>query len=188
MDGNTVYYTITVTDSSTQLVAAHLHFGPQGENGRYSCIGVGWPISEHRGMASAGPRLAKLNSSGALSLASCAHQTDLHGPPHADARVPLTLAFAHHVRTSRSHCAPLQFPTGGAGTRSMSPRGPTRRPTPQATGNGRRSFGDGAHRFADRASGRPGSSSVVRERRQEAIPTARHSRDEARPAPVVLQP
>jgi hypothetical protein len=32
-DGNTVYYTITVTDSSTQIMAAHLHFGPQGENG-----------------------------------------------------------------------------------------------------------------------------------------------------------
>jgi hypothetical protein len=33
MDGNTVYYTITVTDSSTQLSAAHLHFGPHAENG-----------------------------------------------------------------------------------------------------------------------------------------------------------
>ena len=32
-DGSTVYYTITVTDASTQLMAAHLHFGPQGENG-----------------------------------------------------------------------------------------------------------------------------------------------------------
>jgi hypothetical protein len=33
MDGSTVYYTITVTDSSTQLMAAHLHFGPAGEAG-----------------------------------------------------------------------------------------------------------------------------------------------------------
>jgi hypothetical protein len=33
MDGNTVYYTITVTDSSAQLVAAHLHFAPRGEAG-----------------------------------------------------------------------------------------------------------------------------------------------------------
>ena len=33
MDGNTVYYTITVTDSSAQLVAAHLHLAPRGEAG-----------------------------------------------------------------------------------------------------------------------------------------------------------
>jgi hypothetical protein len=32
-DGNTVYYTITLTDSSTQLTAAHLHLGPAGEAG-----------------------------------------------------------------------------------------------------------------------------------------------------------
>jgi CHRD domain len=32
-NGSTVYYTITITDASTQLMAAHLHFGPQGENG-----------------------------------------------------------------------------------------------------------------------------------------------------------
>src|SRR5918911_3823588 len=32
-DGNTVYYTITITDASTNLVAAHLHFGPPGEAG-----------------------------------------------------------------------------------------------------------------------------------------------------------
>ncbi|GAC1325114.1 MAG: CHRD domain-containing protein [Chloroflexota bacterium] len=33
MDGNTVYYTITVTDASTQLVAAHLHLGAPGTAG-----------------------------------------------------------------------------------------------------------------------------------------------------------
>jgi hypothetical protein len=33
MDGNTVYYTIAVTDASSQLMAAHLHFGPSGDNG-----------------------------------------------------------------------------------------------------------------------------------------------------------
>jgi len=33
MDGKTVYYTITVTDASAQLVAAHLHFAPHGEAG-----------------------------------------------------------------------------------------------------------------------------------------------------------
>ena len=33
MDGSTVYYTITVTDPSTQLVAAHLHLAPRGEAG-----------------------------------------------------------------------------------------------------------------------------------------------------------
>jgi hypothetical protein len=32
-DGQTVYYTITLTDASTQLVAAHLHFAPAGEAG-----------------------------------------------------------------------------------------------------------------------------------------------------------
>jgi hypothetical protein len=32
-DGNTVYYTITLTDSSSQLVAAHLHLAPRGEAG-----------------------------------------------------------------------------------------------------------------------------------------------------------
>jgi len=32
-DGNSVYYTITVTDSSAQLVAAHLHLAPRGEAG-----------------------------------------------------------------------------------------------------------------------------------------------------------
>ena len=33
MDGNTVYYTITVTDASTPLMAAHLHLAPRGEAG-----------------------------------------------------------------------------------------------------------------------------------------------------------
>ncbi len=33
MDANTVYYTITVTDASTQLMAGHLHFAPRGEAG-----------------------------------------------------------------------------------------------------------------------------------------------------------
>ena len=32
-DDKTVYYSITVTDASTTLVAAHLHFGPRGEAG-----------------------------------------------------------------------------------------------------------------------------------------------------------
>jgi len=32
-DGSTVYYTITVTDSSTPLVAAHLHLGARGVAG-----------------------------------------------------------------------------------------------------------------------------------------------------------
>ena len=32
-DGTTVYYSITVTDASTNLIAAHLHFGPPGEAG-----------------------------------------------------------------------------------------------------------------------------------------------------------
>jgi hypothetical protein len=32
-DGNTVYYTITVTDTSSQLVAAHLHWAPVGVAG-----------------------------------------------------------------------------------------------------------------------------------------------------------
>ena len=32
-DGNTVYYSITVTDASANLIAAHLHFGPRGEAG-----------------------------------------------------------------------------------------------------------------------------------------------------------
>ncbi|MDQ6669677.1 MAG: CHRD domain-containing protein [Chloroflexota bacterium] len=33
MNDQTVYYTITVTDASAQLVAAHLHFAPHGEAG-----------------------------------------------------------------------------------------------------------------------------------------------------------
>ncbi len=33
MNGQTVYYTLTVTDASTRLVAAHLHFAPPGEAG-----------------------------------------------------------------------------------------------------------------------------------------------------------
>jgi CHRD domain len=32
-DGNSVYYSITVTDASANLIAAHLHFGPRGEAG-----------------------------------------------------------------------------------------------------------------------------------------------------------
>ena len=32
-DGNSVYYSIAVTDASTNLVAAHLHFAPRGEPG-----------------------------------------------------------------------------------------------------------------------------------------------------------
>jgi hypothetical protein len=33
MDGSTVYYTVTLTDASTELMAAHLHLGPSGEAG-----------------------------------------------------------------------------------------------------------------------------------------------------------
>jgi hypothetical protein len=33
MDGNAVYYTITITDASTPLMAAHLHLAPRGEAG-----------------------------------------------------------------------------------------------------------------------------------------------------------
>ncbi|MDQ3810464.1 MAG: CHRD domain-containing protein [Chloroflexota bacterium] len=32
-DRNTVYYSITLTDASTRIVAAHLHFAPRGEAG-----------------------------------------------------------------------------------------------------------------------------------------------------------
>ena len=32
-DGDSVYYSITVTDASANLIAAHLHFGPRGEAG-----------------------------------------------------------------------------------------------------------------------------------------------------------
>jgi hypothetical protein len=98
MDGQTVYYTIVVTDSSTQLMAAHLHWAPAGENG---------PVVVPLCAAPAKPcQTEGVVTQGTFTAA------DFSGPWANDGLERLIVEARNHMVYANVHSA--KFPTGEA--------------------------------------------------------------------------